>query len=254
MEKPPPPSSPLDLTAARCEYPVARVMARARTTSAVTTVSVLTCCVWFLPPPGVCSKPARRMFRELMEKLGEESFVFEGLPASCQRHGRKAMLVNREGFRSLAPEGGCTEPCVELLLCGHRCHLKCHNQPHSEVKCREGVTRPCPAGHPVPTLCSAEVLPPCQECAEIARQEDERRSLLAAQAKEELAGRVRNHARVEEAKKEMVLAERRWKQAEELNFATLETERLRIKKAEADVNLRIAQVRFPPPPPACLKR
>lgn len=70
------------------------------------------------------SKGGYRKFRELMTTLSTDptyrGAVRPGLAVKCQKHGRTNVLVGREGFAQLAPEGGCDEPCVEMLPCGHR--------------------------------------------------------------------------------------------------------------------------------------
>jgi hypothetical protein len=81
--------------------------------------------------------------------------IVHGFPARCQRHGREVLLQKPSDFAALAPVGGCTEPCNEVLACGHQCHLACHPDCTPHAPCMEPVPCMCaPTSREVPMLCT----------------------------------------------------------------------------------------------------
>ena len=114
----------------------------------------------FTTSRGGSSSAGAAMWRSLLDRMTGKQLVRDGVPVRCQNHGRKAMLVSPAGFRSLAPHGGCTEPCWSTLPCGHRCPLSCHafDPEHSSVECRVPQLRSCSEGHKLQTTCGAAAL------------------------------------------------------------------------------------------------
>ncbi|PLB45920.1 ATP binding protein [Aspergillus steynii IBT 23096] len=74
------------------------------------------------------------------------------LPLTCVKHGNKVFL--REPSEWDRINGGCSLECDELLECGHKCTLRCHNFPHDRVICDRDCERLL-CGHPCGQPCSA---------------------------------------------------------------------------------------------------
>ncbi|KAF1985438.1 P-loop containing nucleoside triphosphate hydrolase protein [Aulographum hederae CBS 113979] len=60
------------------------------------------------------------------------------IPVVCQIHGKKTWLGEPDDFSNI--NGGCSEPCREILPCGHSCQLRCHPFEGARVNCK---VKPC---------------------------------------------------------------------------------------------------------------
>ncbi|KAK4185743.1 putative helicase [Podospora australis] len=66
----------------------------------------------------------------------------EGLPLTCQKHGRETWIKTVDDWGDNA--GGCDQRCEETRPCGHPCSLKCHFHPCVEqLFCGHGCQRRC---------------------------------------------------------------------------------------------------------------
>lgn len=73
------------------------------------------------------------------------------LPLTCFNHGRTVWVQYPEDFDRL--DGGCDMKCDGVLLCGHKCPLKCHVYPHEEVLCHLPCGKELVCGHLCPKTC-----------------------------------------------------------------------------------------------------
>ncbi|XP_018015187.1 NFX1-type zinc finger-containing protein 1-like isoform X2 [Hyalella azteca] len=102
---------------------------------------------------------------KIEKSLTEIDGLGDALVLKCQSHpDRKVAVKTGEDFRTMSPEGGCTQPCSgHFPMCGHKCPRICHpdDPSHTESKCREPCERKCDRrGHPCPAFCY-ETCPPC---------------------------------------------------------------------------------------------
>lgn len=60
------------------------------------------------------------------------------LPLKCTKHGAVTMVKTATDFDQMAANGGCNQPCGDILTCGHQCKMICHlNIDHSTYRCTE---------------------------------------------------------------------------------------------------------------------
>ena len=78
------------------------------------------------------------------------------LPITCQNHRRRTYVDGEEGLAGL--NGGCPQPCLGELPCGHLCQLKCHVMSHELVNCHALCDKKLECGH----LCREYCYLPCQ--------------------------------------------------------------------------------------------
>ncbi|XP_067944854.1 NFX1-type zinc finger-containing protein 1-like [Watersipora subatra] len=90
------------------------------------------------------------LWKKVITDAEEAEVLGNTILVSCRHRKSPAQLKSPEDFQNYAPDGGCTRPCKEKLLCGHRCRLKCHYS-HEKYKCKEKCKRllkncnhPCP--------------------------------------------------------------------------------------------------------------
>ena len=97
------------------------------------------------------SEAARSHWEHLLSALEAAGAIHPGLPAVCQRHGTAALppLDSPDAFFQRSPDGGCCQPCGQMLPCGHACALRCHatDPEHLHVQCRELVYGTCAQNH-----------------------------------------------------------------------------------------------------------
>ena len=75
--------------------------------------------------------------------------MYQGLPVKCQNHPQNtSILQTPEDFDEKCPEGGCLEPCDQLLGCGiHQCASMCHHvHDHSGIVCHVVMEKVCDRG------------------------------------------------------------------------------------------------------------
>ncbi|KAF8978876.1 hypothetical protein BGZ46_006063 [Entomortierella lignicola] len=83
------------------------------------------------------------MWPDIIELLEKQDAVGEGLPLVCKNHPEKTSSVTTpKEFKTIAPNGGCIQPCGSNMPCGHVCPLSCHpdDMEHRRTKCNQ----PCP--------------------------------------------------------------------------------------------------------------
>lgn len=57
------------------------------------------------------SRKGSEAWEKLIDILGEQGHIYEGLPIRCERHNdRTALLSKPEDFDQKSPDGGCSEP------------------------------------------------------------------------------------------------------------------------------------------------
>ncbi|KAH6914275.1 hypothetical protein BKA70DRAFT_1558250 [Coprinopsis sp. MPI-PUGE-AT-0042] len=98
-----------------------------------------------------------RMWRTVLEELEQNDSIAHGFPVACFRHPHFEQLISKPGeLPSVAPDGGCLQPCDARLECGHVCPYKCHpdDQNHLSVHCMQPCTKLCNRGHPCSKVCS----------------------------------------------------------------------------------------------------
>jgi hypothetical protein len=123
------------------------------------------------------STAAREHWGVILQQLQAAGQIYPGLPAVCQQHSfRLPMLDSAAAFLQHAPDGGCNEPCMAKLPCGHTCKLRCHSydRDHKRVMCEEPVYDLCSEGHLTIRLCSSSKSV-CSTCIEIRQMEEKRR-------------------------------------------------------------------------------
>lgn len=113
---------------------------------------------------------ARKHWGVVLQQLQDAGRIYSGLPAVCQQHSsfRLPMLDSAAAFLEHAPDGGCNQPCMAVLPCGHTCKLRCHSydREHARVRCEEPVYDLCSEGHLTTRLCS-DTKTTCSTCVEI---------------------------------------------------------------------------------------
>ncbi|KAM8916847.1 NFX1-type zinc finger-containing protein 1 isoform 1-T2 [Spinachia spinachia] len=104
-----------------------------------------------------------KLWANIFQTLREKDQIGNALTLCCQNHPDRRVKASRAEDFKLAPEGGCMEPCMFRLDCGHVCTRMCHpNDPeHKEYRCLKKCQRDlCDLGHKCPLRCSAK----CPEC------------------------------------------------------------------------------------------
>ncbi|KAG9293587.1 hypothetical protein G9A89_005590 [Geosiphon pyriformis] len=90
-----------------------------------------------------------QMWDKVIDILRQRGQIGPAFPILCERHPQYVNEIsNPQHFAEVSPDGGCMEPCQEILpKCGHICPYKCHfdDREHVGVFCH----KPCPRLHPV---------------------------------------------------------------------------------------------------------
>lgn len=104
------------------------------------------------------------MWQHVIGILRAKDLVGQSLGLCCPRHHDTVMDVHDpDDFAKFSPEGGCREPCIDRLDCGHSCHARCHSKAmHSAFYCEEPCERP---HHPCKHACQKQTCgEPCGKC------------------------------------------------------------------------------------------
>ncbi|KAI0549276.1 P-loop containing nucleoside triphosphate hydrolase protein [Xylaria curta] len=120
---------------------------------------------------------------KLFDHLKSGAKIHDGFPVKCEKHPDRTQTIRSpDEFDMYCPDGGCAEPCPELLSCGkHTCPKRCHLRvDHSKIPCEEVLRDNCPNGHQLIWQCSDHRPPPCQTC----RSEKEEKERKARRDKE----------------------------------------------------------------------
>ncbi|KAI1172371.1 P-loop containing nucleoside triphosphate hydrolase protein [Nemania sp. FL0916] len=178
----------------------------------------------------------------LFNKLKSRGRIHDGFPVRCQKHPDRTVTIHSpDEFDLHCPDGGCAEPCPELLSCGkHTCPKRCHLRvDHSQIQCDEALNDICANGHRLVWPCHAKRPPPCQTC----RLEKEAKERKARRDQElELDRQAKQRAYAKElaalkdkiAGKQQAIADRREQMLREQNLRQHEADLARVTK-EAEV-------------------
>ena len=128
------------------------------------------------------------IWHKIVDDLRSNEFIGDRLSLVCPRHNDTITEVEcAEDFESKVQFGGCREPCLARLPCGHTCTKNCHadDRDHSKFKCRKECVRKiegCLYEHRCPKLCfedcpekctaSVQKTLPCQHTQEVKCCED----------------------------------------------------------------------------------
>ncbi|KAK2915291.1 NFX1-type zinc finger-containing protein 1 [Channa argus] len=97
-----------------------------------------------------------KLWSNIFHTLSEKGQVGPGLTLCCQNHpGRQVKASCAKDFMQ-APEGGCVQPCLFRLDCGHVCPRVCHpsDPEHKEFKCNKKCQKIlCDLGHRCTLVC-----------------------------------------------------------------------------------------------------
>lgn len=173
-------------------------------------VSRAKCCLIMIGNTSIFlrSKKGHDTWHKFMQLMKDKQHLYDGLPVQCEQHPEKrAVISTPDGFQEHCPDGGCTEPCGQLLKCGiHNCKRSCYRNepPHSKTECREPVEKTCDRKHKTFVACN-ESKDTCRVCREedkaqqrraelnrdlerrrLAKQEECRKKLLATQTQIEV--------------------------------------------------------------------
>ncbi|KAI0442324.1 P-loop containing nucleoside triphosphate hydrolase protein [Xylaria telfairii] len=187
----------------------------------------------------------REDWMKLFNNLKSGAKIHNGFPIKCEKHpDRITTIGSPDEFDLHCPDGGCTEPCSELLSCGkHSCPKKCHLRvDHSKIPCGEVLRDNCGNGHQLVWQCSDQRPPSCQTC----RFEKEQKEKKARRDKElELDRQAKQQAYAKQlaalqddiARQQQVLKDRREQQLREQTLRQHQTELDRvIKEAQRPFN------------------
>ncbi|KAH8675878.1 P-loop containing nucleoside triphosphate hydrolase protein [Xylariales sp. PMI_506] len=127
------------------------------------------------------AKKGSEEWARLLHILKTRGRVFDGFPLRCEKHPQTTAVVRKpDDFDIHCPDGGCGEPCPEMLSCGtHRCPSRCHIRiDHSRMTCEAIQNTLCPKKHRLIWRCADKKPPPCLICraAEDERRRKERRA------------------------------------------------------------------------------
>ncbi|KAL8415161.1 hypothetical protein RB594_006120 [Gaeumannomyces avenae] len=105
----------------------------------------------------ISSKKGTATWVRVFELLKQNNHLYDGLPVQCTRHANaKADLRCPDDFDKFCPDGGCSEPCKEMLKCGiHSCQMRCHRlTDHSKTECTIKVSKVCERNHKRKVVCT----------------------------------------------------------------------------------------------------
>jgi hypothetical protein len=114
------------------------------------------------------SKKGQNTWVPFFELLKRENNLYDGLPIKCEQHPETtALLKEPADFETFCSDGGCSEPCGELLMCKtHKCKRRCHRiRDHSNVECTELVDAVCSRRHKRRVQCSKKNAT-CAKCVQ----------------------------------------------------------------------------------------
>ncbi|KAI1827651.1 P-loop containing nucleoside triphosphate hydrolase protein [Xylaria intraflava] len=82
------------------------------------------------------------------------------LPIVCQQHGRTSWISHPDEW--INHHGGCSEPCLEKLPCGHDCGRRCHWMKHSQLTCLKPCEKVLNCGHHCQKSCGENCKCTCE--------------------------------------------------------------------------------------------
>ncbi|KAJ7707708.1 P-loop containing nucleoside triphosphate hydrolase protein [Mycena rosella] len=179
------------------------------------------------------ARKGKELWTRFFDLLRKGGHVYDGLPAKCERHpDRKVVLKSPIDFSNECPDGGCKEPCGTILNCGvHPCPSKCHQlSDHSKMECPYIMQSKCPKGHPQSWKCHKRAPATCDKCDREARLAEEKRQKEFALQQKRDADQLAYAQKLAAIDAEIAAKNR------ELQDARLETDRsLAIQQKEKDL-------------------
>ncbi|KAI1750021.1 P-loop containing nucleoside triphosphate hydrolase protein [Xylaria castorea] len=175
---------------------------------------------------------------KLFNNLKSGAKIHDGFPVKCEKHPDRIITIRSpDQFDFYCPDGGCTEPCPELLSCGkHNCPKRCHLRvDHSKIPCGEVLEDSCINGHQMVWQCADHRPPPCQTCR-FEKEEKERKSRrdkdleLERQAKQMAYAKQLAAVKDDIARQQQALKDHREQQLREQTLRQHQTELDRMAK------------------------
>ncbi|TFK48386.1 P-loop containing nucleoside triphosphate hydrolase protein [Heliocybe sulcata] len=124
------------------------------------------------------SRKGGEIWSKLFGMLQQGGHMYTGLPARCERHpDRQVLLQAPDDFDRECPDGGCLQPCAAVLSCGlHTCPSKCHQlADHSRMRCEQQLVKTCASGHRQRWRCHQGDPISCKKCDQQARLDEKKR-------------------------------------------------------------------------------
>ena len=90
------------------------------------------------------------MWNIIVKSVEDSGNISDHLPLYCRNHPDKTIMARTADDFKDAPAGGCKEPCISRLKCGHTCQKACHphDQEHKKVVCSKKCDKVmCDDGH-----------------------------------------------------------------------------------------------------------
>lgn len=129
------------------------------------------------------SAKGKSLWASIFTELKDQKALFDGFPTVCTNHQTAALLSTEKDFTvKIGPDGGCLEPCLQILPCLHKCPRSCHPYGnHATWNCEVKVEHTCEVGHKSNVACySLKTRVVCSTCVRI--KEDAER-IARAEAK-----------------------------------------------------------------------
>jgi hypothetical protein len=103
------------------------------------------------------------LWSAVIQRMSATNSFGNTLPIICNKHRKLQQVEYPQQWKDTF--GGCSQPCNDVLPCGHVCTLKCHPFGHDAVECAKKCERVLACGH----QCSAgHCCQPCRcECGAI---------------------------------------------------------------------------------------
>lgn len=103
------------------------------------------------------------LWKKICNDMKKNSKISDSLALVCSKHpqGNLVQAKTADDFKS-CPNGGCTQICGEVMLCGHSCTFLCHPLSHEQFKCYAPCIKPRPinCSHPCKKVCW-QICGPC---------------------------------------------------------------------------------------------
>ncbi|XP_067944849.1 NFX1-type zinc finger-containing protein 1-like [Watersipora subatra] len=80
----------------------------------------------------------RGLWKKVIEDAERANVLGDSILVTCRHRAVPDQLKSPEDFQRLAPNGGCSQPCGQILPCKHMCQLLCHYS-HDGYQCQ----KPC---------------------------------------------------------------------------------------------------------------
>ena len=96
------------------------------------------------------------VWKSVVSFAEKSNSISKFLPLFCQSHPGKEIKARTADDFNDAPAGGCKEPCIFRLKCGHACQKACHphDQEHRQVVCKKKCDKVmCDNGHKCQKTC-----------------------------------------------------------------------------------------------------